>query len=32
MLHDFADKDFLQWVNFVRFLYGQVIPPCRDVR
>jgi hypothetical protein len=31
-LHDFADKDLLQHINLARFLFGKVIPPCREAR
>ena len=31
-LHDFADKDLLQHIDLARFLFGKVIPPCREAR
>jgi hypothetical protein len=31
-LHDFADKDLLQHIDLARFLFGMVIPPCREAR
>ena len=31
-LHDFADKDLLQHIELARFLFGKVIPPCREAR
>jgi hypothetical protein len=31
-LTDFADKDLLQPINLARFLFGKVIPPCREAR
>jgi len=31
-LHDFAEKDLLQHINLARFLFGKVIPPCREAR
>jgi hypothetical protein len=31
-LHDFADKDLLQYIKLARFLFGMVISPCREAR
>jgi hypothetical protein len=31
-LHDFVDKDLLQPIDLARFLFGKVIPPCREAR
>ena len=28
----FADKDLLQLIDLARFLFGKVIPPCREAR
>jgi hypothetical protein len=28
----FADKDLLQHINLARFLFGKVIPSCREAR